>query len=163
MVDQIFRGSAAVFAMTAAVACTCELTLGPGASDAPSPPTTIAMQPMPAPTVVTQNASAIDPGLKSKPLAPEPTGTLSEASVRKTAGRHHNEVGFCIEQDGTPTAKMRVGFLVMPDGSVHSDIEVLERSDLSQKLESCMISSLKRWKFEAPKGGPARATLTMQR
>lgn len=161
MGQQIFRLSAAALATFAAAACTCEVTLGPGARDQTPPIATVA-KPAQVP-VVTQQATAIDPGLKAKPPAPEATGTLSEASVRKTAARHQNELGFCIEQDGTSSAKMQVGFLVMADGSVHDQIEVLERSDVSDKLRGCLISALKRWKFEAPKGGPARATLTMQR
>jgi hypothetical protein len=161
MGHQVLLLGAAALVTFAAAACTCELSLGPGANDK-TPPTATVVKPTPVP-VVTQQASAIDPGLSPKPPVPEPTGTLSEASVRKTAARHQNEVKFCMEQDRTPAAKMQVGFLVMPDGAVHDQVEVLEHSDVSDKLRGCWIHALKRWRFEEPKGGPARATLTMKK
>lgn len=162
MVRMTFRLSA-VALVALATACTCEVSLGPGA-DHDAPPTTTVMKSVPAPApVVTQQASAIDPGLKpGKPPAPAPTGTLSEASVKKTAARHRNELAFCTAQEGTPKAKMQVGFMVLADGSVHEDIEVIDRAEASDKVKACMISALKRWKFEQPKGGPARATLTLK-
>jgi len=167
MRHRIWKLSTALLATLAAAACTCELTLGPGAEDdAPMP--TPAPAPMTLPTnvpgpVVTQQASAIDPAIKPKPSAPEPTGTLSAASIRKTVARHKGEVSFCSEQAGTPAAKMQVSFVIMTDGSVHEAIEATELSDVSDKLRGCWISALKRWKFEAPKGGPARATLSLPR
>jgi TonB family protein len=59
--------------------------------------------------------------------------------------------------------KVRIQFVVMLSGSVDSKVEVLERSQTSDKLEMCLIQAVKRWKFEAPKGGAARATLLLER
>jgi TonB family protein len=59
--------------------------------------------------------------------------------------------------------QVRIQFVVLPDGSVHNKVEVLERSQASDKLEMCVIQAVKRWKFEVPKGGPARATLLLKR
>lgn len=162
---QTVRYAAALLG-TLAAACTCELTLGPGTSQ-DAPPTTTVMSPAHSAPVVEpvgpQQVSTTDLGLKGTPALPEATGTLTDASVRKTAARHQNEVKFCMEQDGTKTAKLQVAFLVMPDGKVHEQIDEIERSGVSDKLRGCLLMALKRWKFEAPQGGPALATLTMHR
>jgi hypothetical protein len=151
--------------------CTCELTLGPGAHDEAPPPTHTVVHSVPAPAV-TQQASAT--ALAPKPLAATPvaepppfetTGVLSEASVRKTESRHHGELRFCMEQGAAPadSPKVRIQFVVKPDGSVHDRIDVLERSDASDKLATCLVQAVKRWKFEQPKDGAARATLLLKR
>jgi hypothetical protein len=156
--------------LSANAACTCEVQLGPGASER-------APQQHTPELTVTQQASAINPSPPppppppaaaaiAAPLAPEPdpTGVLSEASVRKTAARHRNEVLFCMEQEATSQPpSLRVQFLVKPDGSVDNKIDVIERSEMPDRLASCLVSALKRWNFEKPMGGAARATLLLKK
>lgn len=155
---------AVVLALCATAACTCEVSLGsPGANTDPPPAT-------PAPTL-TQQAAAIDPALApavvpaSAPPQPEPTGLLSDASVRKTEARHHNELRFCMEQGGAASdaPEVRIQFVVKEDGSVGDKVDVLERTKASDRLATCLVQAVKRWKFETPKGGAARATLLLKR
>lgn len=152
-----------VLSLCATAACTCELSLGsPGANtDAPPPAA-------PAPPVLTQQAAAIDPAVAPTPEPPqaEPTGILSDASVRKTESRHHNELRFCMEQGGAAASdapQVRIQFVVKEDGSVGDKVDVLERTQASDKLATCLVQAVKRWKFETPKGGAARATLLLKR
>lgn len=152
--------------LSANAACTCEVQLGPGASERASQQHTPEL-------TVTQQASAINPSPPppaaaaiAAPLArePDPTGVLSEASVRKTAARHRNEVLFCMEQEATSQPpSLRVRFLVKPDGSVDNKIDVIERSEMPDRLASCLVSALKRWNFEKPMGGAAHATLLLKK
>ena len=84
--------------------------------------------------------------------------------MRKTEARHRNELRFCFKQEEPAKGdapELRVQFVVKPDGLVADEVEVVGRSDVSAKLESCLVRALKRWKFEAPEGGPARATLRL--
>ena len=84
--------------------------------------------------------------------------------MSKTAARHRSEVLFCMEQEKTSQPpSLRVQFLVKPDGTVDNKIDVLERSEMPDRLASCLLSALKRWSFEQPKGGAARATLLLKR
>ena len=158
-------------ALVLGAGCTCELTLGPGAhGEAPSSIKTVRNS-VPAPAV-TQQASATDPAPKPLAAAPvaeppplETTGVLSEASVRKTESRHHGELRFCMAQGAAPadSPKLRIQFVVKPDGSVHDRIDILDQSDVSDKLARCLMQAVKRWTFEKPQGGPARATLLLKR
>ena len=151
-----------VLAFFGTAACTCEVSLGsPGATaDAPRPTA-------PVPPTLTQHAAAIDPAVApaSAPPQPEPTGVLSDASVRKTEARHHNELRFCMEQAATPSdsPQVRIQFVVNDDGSVGDKVEVLERTQASDRVATCLVQAVKRWKFETPKGGAARATLLLKR
>ena len=161
--QSVWKVVAALIALGGTAACTCEVSLGsPGASDDERPQANA-----PAP-VLTQQASATDPAAApavNEPPQPEPTGVLSDASVRKTESRHHNELRFCMEQGATPSdsPQVRVQFIVKDDGSVGDKVDVLERTQASDKLAGCLVQAVKRWKFEAPKGGSARATLLLKR
>ncbi|HET8937331.1 MAG TPA: AgmX/PglI C-terminal domain-containing protein [Polyangiales bacterium] len=151
-----------VLAWLGTAACTCEVSLGsPGASDDAPRPTA------PTPPTLTQQAAAIDPAVApaSAPPESEPTGVLADASVRKTEARHHNELRFCMEQGATPSdsPQVRIQFVVKDDGSVGDKVEVLERTQAPDRLATCLVQAVKRWKFETPKGGAARATLLLER
>jgi TonB family protein len=79
--------------------------------------------------------------------------------------RHHAEVRFCTEQEKTPPStspKLRVQFVVSPTGSVDT-VEVSERSNVSERLEKCLVQAVRRWTFKEPTGGSARASLLLKR
>jgi hypothetical protein len=46
---------------------------------------------------------------------------------------------------------------------VGDTVEVLEHAGISERLESCLEQALKRWRFDAPRGGSARAQLLLKR
>lgn len=156
-----------LWGLLGAAGCTCQASIGQlDPSDDDRPVVSGA-----APTV-TQHAPASDPAPAqltaagiAEPQAPPPTGQLSDASVRKTEARHHNELRFCMEQGAAAaeSPQVRVQFVVKDDGSVADKVDVVERSHASDRLTTCLVQAVKRWKFEAPKGGPARATLLLKR
>jgi TonB family protein len=173
----------AAFGLSASTACTVEFSVGSEAKEAaprqdsastaaspgvPTPPPAQLVSPHAALALPPQQPTAEPVQQKqpadvaAKPAVGAPTGVLSEKSLRKTAGRHRNELKFCIEQDPSnpKSPSMRVQFLVTPTGSVEA-VEVLDRTNMSDRSAMCFVQAVKRWTFEAPKGGSARATLQL--
>jgi hypothetical protein len=168
MKQQLLQTGLAVVALCAAAGCSCEVKFGADVDEAKHDPpvrhVAAAVDPVLQPIAADSGAQPTAAAAVAPSLATEPVGVLSEASLRKTAARHRNELLFCMEQEQTAKPpSLRVQFLVKPDGSVDNEIKVLERSDMPDRLASCMVSALKRWSFERPKGGAARATLLLKR
>jgi hypothetical protein len=94
-------------------------------------------------------------------------GSLSKEVIRRTIGRHVNEVRFCYQQalTGRPDLQGRVAikFVIAPSGAVQT--AVVESSDVSYGghptatvasgagVETCIASAVRRWTFPAPEGG----------
>jgi outer membrane biosynthesis protein TonB len=83
-------------------------------------------------------------------------GSLSKEVIRRTIGRHVNEVRFCYEQrlNARPDLQGRVSvkFIIGPSGVVRA--AVVAESDLADATtEQCIASAVQRWTFPAPNGG----------
>jgi len=83
-------------------------------------------------------------------------GSLSKEVIRRTIGRHINEVRHCYEQalNARPDLQGRVTtkFIIAPTGAVQT--AATENSDLNNaKVEQCITQAIRRWTFPAPEGG----------
>jgi hypothetical protein len=87
---------------------------------------------------------------------PDLHGALSKEIIRRTIGRHINEIRFCYEQQliARPDLQGRVAikFVIAPTGAVMK--AAVDQSDVgSQKVESCIADAVRRMNFPAPEGG----------
>lgn len=83
-------------------------------------------------------------------------GSLSKEVIRRTIGRHINEVRYCYEQElnARPDLQGRVTtkFIIAPTGAVQT--AAVEKSELGNaKVEQCITQAVRRWSFPAPEGG----------
>lgn len=83
-------------------------------------------------------------------------GSLSKEVIRRTIGRHINEVRHCYEQalNARPDLQGRVTtkFIIAPTGAVQT--AATENSDLGNtQVEQCIAQTVRRWTFPAPEGG----------
>ena len=92
---------------------------------------------------------------------PEVIGSIDQRIIQKIARQHLNEISICYEKeyDMTPkreapklAGKVTLRWLIAPKGDV-SKVEVTETTLNNKKIENCLISSIKYWRFPAPKGG----------
>lgn len=92
---------------------------------------------------------------------PEIIGSIDQRIIQKIARQHLNEISICYEKeyDMTPkreapklAGKVTLRWLIAPKGDV-SKVEVTETTLNNKKIENCLISSIKYWRFPAPKGG----------
>ena len=83
-------------------------------------------------------------------------GSLSKEVIRRTIGRHINEVRHCYEQalNARPNLQGRVTtkFIIAPTGAVQT--AATESSELGDaRVEQCIAQAVRRWSFPAPEGG----------
>lgn len=83
-------------------------------------------------------------------------GSLSKEVIRRTIGRHINEVRHCYQQglNARPDLQGRVitKFIIAPTGAVQT--AATETSDLGNaQVEQCITQAVRRWSFPAPEGG----------
>jgi TonB family protein len=83
-------------------------------------------------------------------------GALSNEVIRRIVHRHLSEVRFCYEQalNARPDLKgrVRVKFVIAPTGEVQN--AALAESTLGDaKVESCIVTAVRRWRFPSPEGG----------
>jgi TonB family protein len=87
---------------------------------------------------------------------PDLHGSLSKEIIRRTIGRHINEIRFCYESQliTRPDLQGRVAinFVITPTGTVMKAGVV--QSDLGDsKVESCIAAAVRRMDFPAPENG----------
>lgn len=83
-------------------------------------------------------------------------GSLSREVIRRTIRRHINEVRFCYEQQLSQrpdlAGRVTVSFIISSTGAVSSS--GMQSTTLNNAaVESCIVSSVRRWTFPAPDGG----------
>ncbi|MEK6556389.1 MAG: AgmX/PglI C-terminal domain-containing protein, partial [Bdellovibrionota bacterium] len=94
------------------------------------------------------------------PLSDEATveGGLDPDQVQAVVERNQGQMIYCYEKaiQSQPNLKGRVAvkFIVSPSGSV-SVANIAQSSVNSSKIESCILSKLRAWKFPRPKGNVA--------
>jgi TonB family protein len=94
------------------------------------------------------------------PLSDEATveGGLDPDQVQAVVERNQGQMIYCYEKamQSQPNLKGRVAvkFIVSPSGNV-SVANIAQSSVNSSKIESCILSKLKAWKFPRPKGNVA--------
>ncbi|MFO0686690.1 MAG: AgmX/PglI C-terminal domain-containing protein [Sandaracinus sp.] len=86
----------------------------------------------------------------------EVRGALSREAIRRTIRRHINEVRFCYEQQLSQrpdlAGRVTVSFIISSTGAVSSS--GMQSTTLNNAaVESCIVSSVRRWTFPAPDGG----------
>jgi len=83
-------------------------------------------------------------------------GSLSREVIRRVIRRHINEVRFCYEQElnARPDLEGRVlvSFIISPTGAVQS-ATVGNSTINNARVESCIVTAVRRWTFPAPDGG----------
>ncbi|MDH5492959.1 MAG: AgmX/PglI C-terminal domain-containing protein, partial [Myxococcales bacterium] len=87
---------------------------------------------------------------------PEVRGALSSAVIRRVIGRHEGEVRFCYDQelDAHPGlgGRLQTRFVISSAGAVQA--AAIASSELANpRMESCLLSAIRRWRFPAPGGG----------
>jgi TonB family protein len=81
-------------------------------------------------------------------------GNLDKEVVRRIIRRHINEVRYCYDLLKQPSlgGRVMVQFTIAPSGQVIAS--VLQSSTLgSARVESCIVSAVRRWEFPHPLGG----------
>jgi hypothetical protein len=89
---------------------------------------------------------------------PDLHGSLSKEIIRRTIGRHINEIRFCYESQlvSRPDLQGRVAikFVIAPTGAVVTATVDHDHSDVGNlKVESCIAEAVRRMDFPAPEGG----------
>ncbi len=83
-------------------------------------------------------------------------GGLSKDEIMRVIRRHQSEIKFCYERElqKSPNlaGKVAVAFTIDPAGGV-AEANVTDSSLSNNNTESCMISSIRGWKFPQPEGG----------
>ena len=84
------------------------------------------------------------------------TGSIDKRIIRKVVNNHIGELRACYEKELTKTknllGKVELVWLIQSNGSVSSVI--IQSSSLNNKnMETCLLNSIKFWRFPAPKGG----------
>jgi TonB family protein len=81
---------------------------------------------------------------------------LDKSVIAKVIRRHWNEIKYCYEtglnQDPHLAGKVAVAFTINGTGAV-SAADVSESSLGNRKVEECMTTDIKRWRFPEPRGG----------
>ena len=81
---------------------------------------------------------------------------LDKSVIAKVIRRHWNEIKYCYEtqlnQDPHLAGKVAVAFTISGAGVVAA-ADVSESSLGNRKVEECMITDIKRWRFPEPRGG----------
>ena len=94
------------------------------------------------------------PTLKMK--NPEVTGSIDKRIIQKVVRQHTGELRACYERELAKTkglnGRIVVVWIISAQGAVTSAV-VKETSMRNKNVESCITSSIKFWRFPAPKGG----------
>lgn len=108
------------------------------------------------------SAQALDAGITNHGDAKAPAafkkveGGLAKEDIYKVIKFHQSSVRRCYEQVlvKQPSAEGRftVHFTIGPDGSV-IEADVVEDTIKNEQMASCIIHSVKTWKFPEPRGG----------
>ena len=103
-------------------------------------------------TIGAQNQAKVTVKLQT----PVVTGSLDKRIIRKVVNNHIGELRACYEKELTKTkdllGKVVFEWIINPDGNV--SIVIIQSSSLNNKnMESCLLNSIKFWRFPAPKGG----------
>jgi TonB family protein len=81
---------------------------------------------------------------------------LDKSVIAKVIRLHWNEIKYCYEtqlnQDPHLAGKVAVAFTISGAGVVAA-ADVSESSLGNRKVEECMITDIKRWRFPEPRGG----------
>ncbi len=81
---------------------------------------------------------------------------LDKSVIAKVIRRHWNEIKYCYEtqlnQDPHLAGKVAVAFTINGAGVV-AEADVSESSLGNRKVEGCMLTDIKRWRFPEPRGG----------
>ena len=87
---------------------------------------------------------------------PEVTGALDKRIIQKVVRQHSGELRACYEKELNKNkglnGRVVVNWIISPQGAVTKAI-VKESTIKNKNVESCVVNSVKFWKFPAPKGG----------
>jgi TonB family protein len=83
-------------------------------------------------------------------------GALPKETIKRVIGRHLNEVKFCyhkaLARDPSLGGKVVVRFVISPTGTVQT--AAVDSSTMADpEVESCVVRSVRRWRFPQPEGG----------
>lgn len=89
-----------------------------------------------------------------KPAAPLVHGALDKDVIQRIMRRHVSQVRYCYEralqQDPSLTGKLKVKFVIGPDGKVTSAAAL---QPFQAEVDRCVLSVIRRLRFPSPQGG----------
>ncbi len=97
---------------------------------------------------------AIEPKVIGKP--PRVSGALDAATIKRYIRRYLSGIKWCyqdrLQQNRKLRGKLTLAFTILPNGRTAKQ-KTANSSVRDQKLSSCIVTKMKRWKFPSPKDG----------
>ncbi|MBW2459436.1 MAG: TonB family protein, partial [Deltaproteobacteria bacterium] len=113
---------------------------------------------------ILRGGEAAGPGILSKDpsrMRLTPKGRLAPEAIRKVVNQHAREIERCynasVARERGLEGRLEVEWIVDRIGTV-SNTRIIYDEVGSDALKRCLRTSVKRWVFPPPRGGPARVS-----